>query len=541
MKQAKKLFWNAMLMTCAALLMRTVGVSFQVYVSNRVGAEAMGLFSLMSGVYGFALTLATSGINLGVTRIVVDAIGEDRHAAVRPAMRRAVCYALFFGILASTLLSSFAPVIGKKWLHDARTITSLRLFAITLPLIALSSAFNGYFVAVRRVYKNAIVQVCEQALKIMGTMQLLSLLIGNGIEATCCALVLGGTLAEILSCVISALFYLYERRRSFPHVDSNAGRREGKKLVGISLPIAFTAYLRSGLITLEHILIPIGLRNSGSTHQAALIAYGSIQSMALPVVLYPAALIGSFSGLLVPELAESKVRGEKKRIRYMIGRVWSLSMIFSIGVAGILICFSHEIGEALYPSTQAGYYIRILAPLIPIMYVDTATDAMMKGLGEQVYSMKINIADAFISVILVWLLVPKYGIDGYIFTVYFSECFNTIFSISHLLSLERPRIRLFKWIYKPLFSIVVATVSVRHILPLIDLGRCSTALSITLHCIAVLLIYLLLLILTGSVEKEDRQWLGTLFCRDSQKELTELSPLKGCVQGRVQKRKVRNE
>ena len=59
-KRAGQIFWNAMLLTAASLLMRTVGVSFQVYISNRAGAEAMGLFSLMSGVYGFALTLATS-------------------------------------------------------------------------------------------------------------------------------------------------------------------------------------------------------------------------------------------------------------------------------------------------------------------------------------------------------------------------------------------------------------------------------------------------------------------------------------------------
>ncbi|MBQ9132334.1 MAG: hypothetical protein IJX62_07685, partial [Clostridia bacterium] len=65
--QAKRIFWNALLLTAASLLMRTVGVWFQVTLSNRVGAEAMGLFSLMGGVYGFALTLATSGFHLGVT------------------------------------------------------------------------------------------------------------------------------------------------------------------------------------------------------------------------------------------------------------------------------------------------------------------------------------------------------------------------------------------------------------------------------------------------------------------------------------------
>ena len=47
------------------------------------------------------------------------------------------------------------------------------------------------------------------------------------------------------------------------------------------------------------------------------------------------------------------------------------------------------------------------------MYLDTATDAMMKGLGEQVYSMKINVADAAISVLLIALLIPHFGIGGF--------------------------------------------------------------------------------------------------------------------------------
>ena len=87
--RAKELFWNAMLLTVASLFMRTVGVSFQVIVSGRVGAEAMGLFSILSGVYGFALTLATSGIHLGVTRMTVEAIESGNRARVGGILRRA--------------------------------------------------------------------------------------------------------------------------------------------------------------------------------------------------------------------------------------------------------------------------------------------------------------------------------------------------------------------------------------------------------------------------------------------------------------------
>lgn len=512
---AKQLFWNALLLSAASLLMRTVGVSFQVFVSNRAGAEAMGLFSLLSGIYGFALTLATSGIHLGVTHLVVEAVGSDRADRISPIMRRATLYALGFGALSSVLLFSFSEPIGIYLLKDARTVSSLRLLGVTLPIIALSSAWGGYFTAVRRPYKSAAVQVTEQTLKIGATMYLLTFFAATDPESTCCALVVGGALAEILSFFAEALLYRYDRKKHFPRNVSLDEQGIFKKLLGITLPIALTTYIRSGLLSLQHILIPEGLRNSGSTHTAALIAYGSIQSMALPVILYPAALISSFSGLLVPELAEANVQKGQRHISYMIGRVWSLSMIFSIGVAGVLICFSGEIGNALYPGTEAGDYIRILAPLIPIMYVDTATDAMMKGLGEQVFSMKINIADALVSVVLVWLLIPRYGIDGYVATIYFSECFNTVLSIAHLLTISHAPVRLLKWVYKPLLCIVGATSVVRLFLLLLPFHVANAALSISLHCALTAAVYLCLLLLTGAIEKEELSWLRGFFSKKS--------------------------
>ena len=134
------------------------------------------------------------------------------------------------------------------------------------------------------------------------------------------------------------------------------------------------------------------------------------------------------------------------------------------------------------------------------MYVDTATDAMMKGLGEQVYSMNVNILDALISVVLVWLLVPRMGIWGYLVTVYFSETFNTVLSITHLLSISNTRVRLVKWVYKPLICVVGATCAARAILSLMPSHIRGIGWSATWHCLFTLGLYLLLLVLTGYVQ-----------------------------------------
>lgn len=510
MKQARRIFWNAMLLTGAALLMRTVGVAFQVRVSNLAGAETMGLYSLMAGVYGFALTLGTSGIHLGVTRVVAETVSRNRRDRVGAVMKKATLYAAICGTLAALLLLFFAEPIGRLWLRDERTVSSLRLFAISLPLISLSSVFGGYFTAVKRPYCNAATQVLEQGARISITMHLFALVGEKSVERMLCALVFGGVLSEILSFAVELLLFLIDRYRNFPKSRNTQNNGEGRQLLQITLPMAFTAYLRSGLITLQHILIPEGLRKSGRSHAHALAAYGSVHSMALPIILYPSALISSFSGLLIPTLAECRVSDSKKRICYMISRVWALSMLFSVAVAGILICFSSEFADLLYPNTETGKYIRILAPLIPIMYLDTATDAMLKGLGEQLYSMKINILDALISVILVWILVPIYGINGYLITVYISECFNTVCSISRLLCISGVAVRLLKWVYKPLVSIVLSTALIRWLLTSFASGTPLTAATLTMHCLGTLGLYLLLLLLLGSISREDLDWLGTV-------------------------------
>ena len=509
-KEAKRLIWNAVFLTASTLFMRTVGVGFQVYLAGRAGAEVMGLFSLLGGVYGFSLTLAISGVHLGVTHLVVEAIGKNEEGRVKRVMRKATLYSLFFGTLAALLLVLLAPTIGTLWLKDERTIDALRLMGLTLPLIALSSAFSGYFSAVRRVYKNALTQIAEQALKIGFTVYLLAFFFAKDAKSALLSLVLGGLLAESFSFLIELSLYLFDRKKHYPKTTPAAG--DGQRLLAISLPVAFSTYIRSGLLTIEHILIPEGLRNSGASHVAALSAYGSIQSMALPVVLYPAALISSFAGLLIPEFSESRVKGHTRHIDYMFGRVFSLSAAFAIGASGVLLFCSEELGTLLYPGTDAARYIRLLAPLIPVMYLDTATDAMLKGLGQQVYSMNVNIADAALSVLLVKLLIPRLGITGYLVTIYISELFNTTMSLFRLLSISRAKIKVFRWIYKPLFCVLGATSLVR--LLFLFLPAKSNLFGMVLRLTLTALFYLVLLRFFGGFDKEDRAWLLSLFTRE---------------------------
>lgn len=516
---ARRFAFNALLLIAVNLLMRTVGVSFNVYLSNRAGGEVMGLYSLLSGVYTFAMTLGCGGIHLGTTRMVADAMGQYAsdpsgcEQEIKRCLRRCIVYSIGFGTGAGVLLFTLAPTVGESWLGDGRTVGALRVLALTLPPIAISSCLGGYFTARRHITPSAVVGITSQLVRIGCCVYLLSLWLGNGIEATCMALVVGGALAEFVGLFMTWIAYLWDtsrqrhiaaRKNAVTEASPAAESSPGKKLLGITLPVTFSACIRSGLITLQHILIPRGLKASGSNWSQALSSYGVLHSMVLPVVLFPSAFISSFSGLLVPEIAESHAASNEARVARISERIIRPALFFSFGVAGIMSCFSYELGLLLYNSTEAGAYIRQLAPLIPIMYVDSSVDGVLKGMGEQVYSMNVNIADALASVIMVWLLLPRMGLQGYVVTIYVTETLNTTLSLSRMLRVSGMKADLKQMVFGPLLCVVGATCGIRVIGHLLHLPSPDTTPGLVLMIAATAGLYILLAVMTKTVGA--REW-----------------------------------
>jgi stage V sporulation protein B len=132
------------------------------------------------------------------------------------------------------------------------------------------------------------------------------------------------------------------------------------------------------------------------------------------------------------------------------------------------------------------------------MYLDTSVDSILKGLGHQFYCMIINIIDSLLSVILVWVLLPRYGIMGYIITVYFTEIINATLSITKLLCVTKVRFKVFAWVAKPIIAIIASTAATRFILYELN-SFAQTKLEVTLHIVIISTLYFLILLLTKAL------------------------------------------
>ncbi|MBQ8880497.1 MAG: oligosaccharide flippase family protein [Clostridia bacterium] len=449
MRYRSRFIRSGLTLTAVALAMRTVSMLFGAFISRAVGAEGMGIYTAVMTVYSFAVTLATSGISLTVTRLVAEAIGKGREGDVGSILRSSAVYSLAFSAISSLALFFGAELIGGSILSDSRTVPAFRILSLSLTGVGLCSVLSGYFIGVRRVGFNAVVQVASQLARMVLTVFLVTKTRGQGIVRTVSALCIGITLTELLSLVLVFAEFMLDRRL-------HPTRAAKKTCVGVkdvasaAIPLGVSSYVRSVLTTIEHILIPKRLIGRGESGEEAYSHYGLLHGMALPVVLYPMSPLSSFSGLLVPEFASDFARADNERMSRVASEALNTTLSYSAVVAVLLYVFSEELGYVIYGSYDVGGYISMLAPIIPIMYLDHVTDNVLKGIGEQVYSMWVNIADSLLSVALVFFLIPVFGITGYALVIIIMEGFNFVLSLTRLTGKIRIKLHFLKSLVSPL-------------------------------------------------------------------------------------------
>ena len=329
----RRLIVNTALMTGSSIVMRCIGLIFQAWIVGRIGAAGIGLYQLVMSVSVLFATFAISGIRFATTRLISEEMGLERGAGVTGAMRRCACYALFFGLCAGTMVYFLAEPVGFLWIGDARTVRSLRITSISLPCIALSSVMDGYFTASGRVWKPTLVHLLEQLVSITCVMWFLSFAAAGDLEQSCAAVTAGGACADVVSLLLMTAMYALDRRKyrrggdTVPHLT--------RRMLAVALPLAVSAYARTSLTTLEHLLIPRGLKSAGLTADRALAGYGIVHGMALPVVLFPSCLLYALADLLVPELTTAQVSGRCGDIRRLVRTLLAVCVRHGRAAAGV--------------------------------------------------------------------------------------------------------------------------------------------------------------------------------------------------------------
>ena len=458
---------NALILTVTSLILRFAGIIFKVWLGAIVGSEGIGLYSLIFSVHILASTFAASGISTAVTRLIAEEISLGSKNSTLKILKKSIILTLFVAAISMLILFLGADFIAKSLLSDTRAAVSLKILPLSLPFMGITSCLRGYFIANRSATPNAISQIFEQAIRIILVVTLIKRFINRGLAICCAAVVMGDAAAEILSCLLLYLIYLKNRKK----LNNLKGRQHPpypifKKITAIALPITSGRYLNTALRTIENILVPKNLAKYALSGSSALSQFGMIKGMALPILFFPSAILNSVSTLLIPEMSEAAAKKQNLIVKTATKRILRLTSLLSFIFAAIFFVSGDKIGLLIYKSEDIGFLIKALSPIVPLMYLDSISDGMLKGLDQQLFSFRTAIGDSLLRILLILIILPKFGLSGFIGIMYFSNLLTCLLNVGRLTKITKANLKITNEIMLPIICALTVTYITDSILKL---------------------------------------------------------------------------
>ncbi len=435
MSRKLPIFYSAMLLTLVNLLLRLVGTSFQVYLSSRIGAEGIGLLQLVMSVGSMALVAGMAGIRTATMYLTAEEIGKKRPGNGIWVLSGCITYSVLFSVTVGGGVYALAPLIAEKWIGNAGVMTAIRLFAAFLPVNCLTGVMVGYFTGANRIGTLAAVEVAEQGCTMVCTVALLAFGAGQDAERSCQAVVMGSGLGSCLTLTSLVILRLLEKQKQGRPIPV------ARRLTETAIPLALADDLRTGISTVENLMVPRRLALYEGT-LSPLAAFGTVCGMVFPVLTFPMAILFGLTELLVPELARCRAAGSEERVGYLVQKSLRIAMLYGVFCGGILYLNGDSLCMSLYKSAEAGRYLRWFALLSVMLHCDAVTDAMIKGLGQQRASVCYNIFTNILDVAFLYVLLPVYGIFGYFVSFLVTHAINFALSLRRLLCISGQKIRL---------------------------------------------------------------------------------------------------
>ena len=424
----RQILKNTLLLTAAALLLRFASMLFQAHLAGRIGADGLGSVQLLLSVSAFATTLGLAGMRVAASCLCAQAHGKREPAQVQLAAAHCLGFVLVTGTLTAAGLYLAAPLLAERVLHELSAVESLRLLAGLLPVGCAGLVLGGYLTAVGKVWQLTAIDAAERVLG-LGASLLLLRYAPQTVSGACFAL-LGGALLS--SCAaVAARYGLY--RHDWRGIRQTRAPGMARRVGALAAPLALNDLLRAALRALEQFLIPWGLAQAGATRQGAMAAYGTVTGMVFPALMLPSAFLYALVDLLIPELAACRAQGRRERLASVTGQCLRAGLLFAGFTAGLLFALAGPLTELLYRSGQAGRLLRVFAPLALVLYMDALTDGMLKGLSEQVANVRYNTLTSALDAALLVLLLPRWGLGGYIFAFAATHLLNFVLSLRRLL------------------------------------------------------------------------------------------------------------
>lgn len=432
-------------LTITGFITRGIGFFYRIFLSHLFGAEGMGIYQLIAPVSAFAFSLTASGLQTAVSKLSASEPSTKDYSFSYRIVMAGFFLSGLLSVICTALVYTRADWIAASLLLEPRCAPLLRILALSFPFGALHSIVNGYFYGIKQTKIPAITQLSEQLVRV-GSVYLIFMLANakHGrlqISAAVIGLVFGEMFSLILS--LAAIYHRFYRvalpsapaaRTPSSILLAPAHHKSGLfsicgKLLTLAVPLSLGRIIVNLLQSVEAVCLPDALRTYGLSSREALSTYGILTGMALPMILFPSALIGSVCVLLLPTISQAQAAGNKQAVKQARDKTLLYCALFGVCCTLLFLLIGRLAGNLLFHSPMAGVFIRTLSFICPFLYLSSTMSSILNGLGKTGITFILNILCLSIRLLFIFLFVPMHGIKAYLWGLLCSELFITFLEI----------------------------------------------------------------------------------------------------------------
>lgn len=396
----------------------------------------LGVYQLVFPIYNICFTLYGSGMQTAISKVVSEQKTTDTYNH-RKTLYCGMLLSTGIALLCSLVLFFFPEQIAITFLKEPRCADSLQFLSFTFPACAISACINGFYFGQTQTKHPAIAQFIEQMSRILFSLIVLFFFQKSHTSFTCEIAIFSIAIGEITAMLYNFYTILHKNSSHKTTSYSEPAKTLYSKLLSFTLPLTATHLVVSFLHAMENILIPQLLCTHGFSSKEALNIYGILTGMTLPLLLFPSTLFNSLSVLLLPSISRAKSEQDTTYIKKAVSLSVSGSLLTGLCASLFFLFTGKFLGILLFHNELCGIYLRNLAWICPMLYLNAMFSSILNGLGKTQLTFRNTTFSLLLRIALFFLFIPNIGIAGYFFAMLLSEFCYTLFQALSLAVLSK--------------------------------------------------------------------------------------------------------
>ena len=384
-----KFLHGAMILTLAGLVVKIIGSVNRILLSRLLGGEGIGLYQMAYPVYLLLLAISSAGIPVAISIVVSRYLAKDDVGNVRRVFHLSLRLMSLLGLgLALALVLAAGWLVDSGIIKDGRAYYSLVALAPAVFFGTVLASFRGLFQGHQLMTPPAVSQILEQFIRVVTMVVLAYALLPYGLEYAAAGAAFGAVPGSLMGMVVLGCFYRYYRKRWLAEAELKPCKEElsstqlVKELLLLALPVSCANVLVPVTNSIDVLLVPGYLIESGFTVEQATTLFGYLAGMAQPLLLLATIPTMSLATSLVPAIAEAYTLKRPDVVEAKASTAMKLCCLITVPAAVGMAVLAEPISLLLYGTAKAGTAIMHSAPSLWFLGLHQVTTGMLQGMGH---------------------------------------------------------------------------------------------------------------------------------------------------------------